>query len=92
MSSVVYPSDLSDREWSRLKPMLPPAKPGGRPRSVDLRRILNGIFYLTFRTFWCPLFGISLSPTDPGPFCLGDHSNRVVLNCERLLHAGLCFR
>jgi transposase len=46
MSSVVYPSDLSDREWSLLVPLLPPAKPGGRPRSVDLRRILNGIFYL----------------------------------------------
>jgi transposase len=29
-----------------LEPLLPPAKPGGRPRSVKLRRILNGIFYL----------------------------------------------
>jgi transposase len=46
MPSVVYPSDLSDHEWSLLAPLLPPAKPGGRPRSVDLRRILNGIFYL----------------------------------------------
>jgi transposase len=41
-----YPSDLSDREWAMLEPLLPPAKPGGRPRSVKLRRILNGIFYL----------------------------------------------
>jgi putative transposase len=46
MSSVLYPSDLSDAEWSLLLPYLPHAKPGGRPRSVDLRRILNGIFYL----------------------------------------------
>jgi len=29
-----------------LEPLLPPAKPGGRPRGVNLRRILNGIFYL----------------------------------------------
>jgi putative transposase len=46
MSSIVYPSDLTDSEWSLLGPLLPPAQPGGRPRSVDLRRILNGIFYL----------------------------------------------
>jgi putative transposase len=29
-----------------LAPLLPPAKPGGRPRTVNLRLILNGIFYL----------------------------------------------
>ncbi len=46
MPSVIYPSDLSDHEWSILALLLPPAKTGGRPRSVDLRRILNGIFYL----------------------------------------------
>ncbi len=39
-----YPSGLSDREWAILVPLLPPSKPGGRPRSVDLRRILDGIF------------------------------------------------
>ena len=46
MASHVYPSDLSDEEWSLLAPLLPAAKPGGRPRSVDVRRILNGLFYL----------------------------------------------
>ncbi len=46
MSSAIYPSDLSDREWAVLEPLLPGAKLGGRPRSVDLRRILNGVFYL----------------------------------------------
>jgi putative transposase len=46
MAIPVYPSDLSDVEWTLLAPLLPPAKPGGRPRSVDLRRILNGLFYL----------------------------------------------
>lgn len=40
---MTYPSDLSDQEWTRLAPLLPAAKPGGRPRSVELRRILNGI-------------------------------------------------
>jgi putative transposase len=41
-----YPSDLSRTQWKRLKPLLPPAKPGGRPREVKLREILNGIFYI----------------------------------------------
>src|SRR5437016_10858822 len=40
-----YPSDLTRTQWKRLKRMLPPAKPGGRPRSVDLREVLNGILY-----------------------------------------------
>jgi putative transposase len=43
MTSVIYPSDLTDRAWSLLEPLLPPAKPGGRPRTVDLRQMLNGI-------------------------------------------------
>src|SRR3954449_689180 len=39
-----YPSDLSRTQWERLRPLLPVAKPGGRPRQVDLREVLNGIF------------------------------------------------
>jgi putative transposase len=46
MPTIPYPSDLSDREWQRLAPLLPPAKPGGHPRTVNLRVILNGIFSL----------------------------------------------
>src|SRR5690242_9516453 len=46
MASPVYPSDLSDDEWAMLSPRIPAAKPGGRPRSVEIRRILNGICYV----------------------------------------------
>ena len=45
MARQPYPTDLTDREWAILAPLIPPAKPGGRPRSVDLREILNGIVY-----------------------------------------------
>ncbi len=45
-ASIPYPSELSDREWALLEPLLPPAKPGGRPRTVDVRKILNGIFHV----------------------------------------------
>jgi putative transposase len=36
-----YPSDLTDAEWALLAPLLPAAKPGGRPRSVEPREIVN---------------------------------------------------
>jgi putative transposase len=41
-----YPSDLTRTQWKRLKRLLPKAKRGGRPCSVDLRAVLNGIFYI----------------------------------------------
>jgi hypothetical protein len=39
-----YPSDLTDAEWALVEPLTPPAKHGGRKRSVDVREVLNGIF------------------------------------------------
>ena len=47
MTRRAYPSDLSDAEWQVIAPLIPPAKPGGRPREVDMREIVNGIFYIT---------------------------------------------
>lgn len=44
--SLPFPSDVSDREWAVLAPLLPSAKPGGRPRTIQLRTIVNGIFYV----------------------------------------------
>ena len=41
-----YASDLSDAQWTILEPWMPPAKPGGRPRRVNMRQILNGILYV----------------------------------------------
>jgi transposase len=41
-----YPSDLTDAEWALVEPLIPPAKHGGRKRSVDVREVLNGIFYV----------------------------------------------
>ncbi|HEX7183229.1 MAG TPA: transposase, partial [Thermoanaerobaculia bacterium] len=41
-----YPSDLNDTEWRILRSLLPAAKPGGRPRTTDLRAIVNAIFYV----------------------------------------------
>ncbi len=46
MKRKKYPSDLSDDQWNELTPLLPGAKPGGRPRTVDLREVMNGILYV----------------------------------------------
>jgi putative transposase len=40
-----YRSDLSDAQWELIRPLLPPAKPGGRPRTVNLREVVNTLFY-----------------------------------------------
>ena len=41
-----YPSDLSDAEWALVEPLIPPARRGGRPRDVNVREVLNAIFYV----------------------------------------------
>ena len=45
-SGLRYPSDLSDAEWAIVEPMVPPARRGGRKRSVNVREVLKGIFYV----------------------------------------------
>jgi len=46
MERKAYPTDLTDEQWDLVRPLLPAAKPGGRPRSVDLREVLNGVLYV----------------------------------------------
>jgi putative transposase len=41
-----YSTDLSDEEWEILRPLVPEAKPGGRPRAHETRELLNAIFYV----------------------------------------------
>src|SRR3989440_3131567 len=40
-----YSTDLTDEQWHIMQPLIPAAKPGGRPRTVDMREILNTLFY-----------------------------------------------
>jgi transposase len=46
MTRKAYPCDVTDREWQIIEPLLPEAQGIGRPRQVDLREIVNGIFYV----------------------------------------------
>jgi putative transposase len=41
-----YPSDLTDEEWSIVAPLIPPAKRGGRPRTTNIRAVVNAILYI----------------------------------------------
>jgi putative transposase len=45
-SQQIYPTDLNDTQWSKIRPYLPAEAPTGRPREHGWRMILNGIFYL----------------------------------------------
>jgi putative transposase len=47
MTYKPYPSDLTDAQWTILQPLIPAARPGGRPRKTDMRRVLDALFYVT---------------------------------------------
>lgn len=46
MKRAAYPTDLTEAQWALIEPLLPAAKPGGRPRSVDLREVVDAILYV----------------------------------------------
>jgi putative transposase len=41
-----YLTDISDREWIVVEPLLPDKASTGRPRKVDLRQVINALRYL----------------------------------------------
>jgi transposase len=45
MRTQTYPSDITDEQWALIEPHLP-VYPGGRPRTTDLRDVVNAILYL----------------------------------------------
>jgi putative transposase len=45
MRTQSYPSDLADDQWPLIEPHLP-VYPGGRPRTTNLRDVVDAIFYV----------------------------------------------
>lgn len=43
---ATYDTDLSDAQWALVAPHIPPPKPGGRPRTTDMRRVFEACLYV----------------------------------------------
>jgi putative transposase len=92
-----YPSDLTDEEWALVEPLIPPAKRGGRRRSVDMRNVVNGLMYvLSTGCQWRyvpkdlpPKRGIQLDPCgyDAGKKIKGKKRHILVDTEGLLMHA-----
>jgi len=41
-----YCSDLTDAQWAIVEPLIPPKKHGGRPRTINMREVINSLLYL----------------------------------------------
>jgi putative transposase len=46
MTRQLYPSDLTDLEWEIIEPLLPPTKNRGKPRTTNMREVVNAILYI----------------------------------------------
>jgi putative transposase len=46
MTRKPYPSDLTNAQWKLIRPLIPAAKPGGRPRKYDMREVVNALLYV----------------------------------------------
>jgi putative transposase len=47
MERKAYASDLTDEQWELIEDLIPASRPGGRPRTVSMREVVNAILYLT---------------------------------------------
>jgi len=78
-SKLRYPSDLTDEEWARVAPLIPPPKPGGNKRTRDMREVVNGLMYVLSTGCQWRAIPKDLPPrsTVYGYFDLWDHDGTV---------------
>ena len=70
-----YLTDLTDEQWAILEPLIPAAKHGGHPREVDMREVLNSLFYN--------------QPTDAGSLAKVDPVGMQFLSPDELMNIEL---
>ena len=46
MGRTAYPTDLTDAQWKRAEGLIPPAKKGGRPRTIEMREVFDAMLYV----------------------------------------------
>jgi putative transposase len=49
MRNQLSPTDLTDSQWELIKEWIPRAKPGGRPRTLEMRKLINAILDVVVR-------------------------------------------
>ena len=54
-----YPTDVTDTQWAVLAPLIPAAKAGGRPRTTDMREVVNGCLLRAWRLPMAPAADLS---------------------------------
>jgi putative transposase len=47
VNQQLYPTDLTDSQWTIIEPLIPAAKSGGRPRHLEMRQVVNALLYVT---------------------------------------------
>lgn len=74
-----YPSDLTDAEWEQIEPLIPPGKPGGGKRHVNMREVVNGTMYVLSTGCQWRYIPKDLPPrsTVNGYFCLWSYSGTL---------------
>jgi putative transposase len=60
-----YRTDLTDDQWAIWQPLIPLAKPGGRPRNVDMHEVINTLLYLNRTGCQCDMLPHDLLPKSP---------------------------
>lgn len=79
-SGLRYTHELTDEEWSEIEPLIPPSKPGGNKRTVNVREIVNGLIGHHFGSGAPIAVGTSRSASRPA--VAGHHGRRNYLSAR----------
>jgi transposase len=67
-SYPTYPSNLTEEQWELLRHLIPAAKAGGRPRTVDIKAVVNAIVYINIDSSQLVEQSRHTQPTQSVPF------------------------
>jgi transposase len=65
LQQAAFPSDLTDQEWSLIRPLIPLAKRGGNKRTIVERAVVDGLMYIL--STGCQWLALPHSPKDLPP-------------------------
>jgi len=80
-----YPSDMTDAEWAVTEPFIPPAKRGGRPRTTDMREVVNALLYIASAGCAWRLLPKCFPPASPGRFSMCARALLWSIDCVNVI-------